>query len=155
MTPLARLCTVAFIIASALMTLTNAFNPLMTQRHGALRVRPVCASNRGVSSVVAAVLLLQSIAQPTIALDDFDAAPTPAQKNEFEFAYSANEEARVAKKIKLLQEAEGRRVSEESTADGDRYKASLAKEKAKVNAISSKSKAQRARDLCESLGRGC
>jgi hypothetical protein len=42
-----------------------------------------------------------------------------------------------------------------ASADEDSYAGSLKKEKAKQEAQNKKSKADRRKDLCETLGRGC
>ncbi len=47
-------------------------------------------------------------------------------------------------------------VSSSTTGGGERdYQASLLKEKNKANAMKSKTKEEKRRDLCEALGRGC
>ena len=105
------------------------------------------------SSLIASTLILPIF--PAIAIDDSNKI---ISSNQFDYVATSSEEARVARKIKLIQSSEGlndKSSSRGSSSDGDRYKASLKKEKEKVEAISSKSKNQRSKDLCEVLGRGC
>ena len=111
------------------------------------------ASNRNLFlSGVLASFLLASSSIPAQALDDFD---TNA-KNQFDYVLNTSEEQNMQRKVKLLQESEKKSSSSTtSTTDGDRYKASLKKEKNKEEAISKKTKAERQRDMCETLGRGC
>jgi hypothetical protein len=85
------------------------------------------------------------------AIEDFDIQPKVTIVNEFDYANSIREGSDIDRKVKILKSTEFK----ESTEDGEKYKASLAKEKAKSDAIAKKTKEERRKDLCESLGRGC
>lgn len=100
------------------------------------------------------VMNLQTTMPCRADLDDFEAPAKEASTNQFDFVYSSTRSEAMQKKLKSV-EAVNIDTSASTAADGDKYKASLAKERAKADALSKKSKADRRRDLCEELGRGC
>jgi hypothetical protein len=64
-----------------------------------------------------------------------------------------DESSRVKRKLELQIKSNGLRDDFDRKQEG--YLGSLQKEQAKQDGITKKSKSQRAKDLCETLGRGC
>ena len=113
--------------------------------------RQISCTNSFTKNVVAIALSSILLSNPLKAISE-----EPVKVNLYDYVSSTSEEARIEKKIRLIKEAEGREAtSSPSKADGDRYKATLAKEATKKAAINSKTKEQRQKDMCEQLGRGC
>jgi len=109
--------------------------------------------------MTAFIALNVQISLPVLAaLDDFEAPSKTTLTNQFDYVYSSSKSEEMQRKSKLVEATSSTDSFEgasTSSTDGERYKASLAKERAKADAISKKSKAEKRRDLCEELGRGC
>ena len=156
------------LVLSAALTPANAWH----QRPNPVRLRfssdsPVFQKTIArIASVILAVsllptsplLLMQGQSAMAADLDDFTtSAPTQTKRmviNEFDYASSLNEEAGMQRKARTVEAAvvgagaatgtgTGTETGTGTGDDGGRYKASLAKEKAKSEAISKKSLAER------------